>query len=166
MFIRIIALALLVLVSGNIEAQYKRSPQRMTLEEIQNERYGIRQHKNQINLMSKTGDAIRDGACSDYWDTAKQAKIELEKIPSGLRNYSYRDKRAKFAEENRSQLVLYRQCFTAQLPKYPSVYADELDPARSYAEFIAVHGKLSGKMNDMQVRFYDLGQELKTRGQG
>ncbi len=155
---------LLYMPYTSVAQGYVRPVKNMSIEDLKDERYGIRLHQKQVNYMIRTAEGIRDGACSQFWRGAMRAKQELSEIPSGVRNYSYRHKRAAKEKENKGYLDKYEQCFSRELRSYPKIYNNDLDPARSYNEFEMVYNKLSAQLNKNQARYFELGQELKARG--
>jgi len=157
-------LVLLLAFGAPAQAEYFRPVQNMSVDELQAERYGIREHLKYTNLMRRTAETIRDGACSPYWNGALRAKRELAEIPHGMTDWSYRAKRDAKLKENHDYLARYEACFSRELRRYPEIYNNALDPARSYDQFKAVYNKLAGQLNKLQARYYDLGQELRRRG--
>jgi len=152
-------LPFLLAAAPGAQAEYVRPVGNMSVADIENERYGIREHQKYVSLMRSTGETIRDGACSRYWNGAVRAKRELAEIPK-----YYSDKRAAKLKENQDYLAQYEQCFSRELRRYPEIYNNELEPARSYEQFKAVHDKMTGQLNKLQARYNDLGQELRRRG--
>lgn len=155
-----VVVPLLLALAAPVQAEYVRPVGNMSVREIEDERSGIREHRQYVNYMRRTAEGIRDGKCSSYWKGAIRTKREHDEVPT-----YYSEKRAAILKQNQNYLAQYEQCFSRELRGYPKIYNNDLDPARSYAEFKAVHDKLTGQLNKQAARFNDLTQELKRRGE-
>ncbi|MES9972038.1 MAG: hypothetical protein ABW092_18545 [Candidatus Thiodiazotropha sp.] len=143
---------LALLLSGTSYSQ----DERLLLEDvIKFEMGNIKTTIGMFRLYKQTGESIRDGKCSNYWQTYKR---ELKEFKAAKNSY-YKEERRKLALKN---LKNYKSCFTKELKNRPEIYRHVTDPAKNYEQFISNYKaqKKDIDKNNYQARYYELKKML------